>query len=87
MTGALQSATESAAVGEPAPVASAKPSAKATSPSPDLVEISQPENGAVADAAPEAGRLTAEYGGQATELPPARPIAGPSGRRKTKRRR
>jgi hypothetical protein len=87
MTGALQSATESAAVGEPAPVASARPSAKATSPSPDLVEISQPENGAVADAAPEAGRLTAEYGGQATELPPARPIAGPSGRRKTKRRR
>jgi hypothetical protein len=87
MTGALQSATESVAVGEPAPVASAKPSAKATSPSPDLVEISQPENGAVADAAPEAGRLTAEYGGQATELPPARPIAGPSGRRKTKRRR
>jgi hypothetical protein len=87
MTGALQSATESAAVGEPAPVASAEPSAKATSPSPDLVEISRPENGAVADAAPEAGRLTAEYGGQATELPPARPIAGPSGRRKTKRRK
>jgi hypothetical protein len=87
MTGALQSATESVAVGEPAPVASAKPSAKATSPSPDLVEISQPENGAVAGAAPEAGRLTAEYGGQATELPPARPIAGPSGRRKTKRRK
>jgi hypothetical protein len=88
VTGALRSATESVSVGQPAPAASAEPSGQATaSPSSDSAEISQPENGAVAEAAPEAGRSTAEYGGQATELPPARPIAGPSGRRKTRRRK
>jgi hypothetical protein len=84
MTGALRSATESVSVGEPAPVA---PAQAAAGPSPDLAEISRPGNGAVAEASPEAGASTAEYGGQAADLPPARPISGPSGRRKTKRRR
>jgi hypothetical protein len=92
MTGALRSATESVAVGEPAPVAAAEPSARtngATRPSPDLEGPSQRGNGAVAKAASEAESSTAEPSEQstATELPPARPIAGPSGRRKTKRRK
>ena len=88
MTGALRSATESVAIGDAASAVSAEPSVQATaSPSPASAEIPQPGNGAVAEAAPEAGGSTAEYGGQATELPPARPISGPSGRRKTKKRK
>ncbi len=72
MTGALKSATESVAVGEPGPAAS-----------------SRPESGVVTEAAPVAESSSAEpsSASAATELPPARPIAGPSGRRKTKRRR
>jgi hypothetical protein len=85
VTAALRSATESVAVGE---TPSAETSSQASaSPSPAPAGASQSGNGAVVEAAPEAGRATAEYGGQATELPPARPISGPSGRRKTKRRK
>jgi hypothetical protein len=94
MTGALRSATESVAVDEPAPATPAEASAGATepaSPSPDSAKAaaSQPESGVVAEAAAVAESSAAEPSGasSATELPPARPIAGPSGRRKTKRRR
>jgi hypothetical protein len=88
VTGALRSATESVSVGQPASASPAESSGQATaSPSSDSAETSQPGNGAVAEAAPEAGGSTAAYGEQATELPPARPIAGPSGRRKTRRRK
>jgi hypothetical protein len=89
MTGALRSATESVSVGESAPAASTEPvqAVDSASTSPASAEISQSGNGAVAEAAPEAGRATAAYGGQAADLPPAKPIAGPSGRRKTKRRK
>jgi len=87
MTGALRSATESVAVAAPAAPAEPIQATDSASPSPSQAEISRSGNGAVAEAAPEAARLTAEYGGQVTELPPARPISGPSGRRKTKRRK
>jgi hypothetical protein len=88
MTGALRSATESVPTGDASSAVSAAPSVQATaSPPPTSAERPQPGNGTVAEAAPEAGGSTAEYGGQATELPPARPISGPSGRRKTKKRK
>jgi hypothetical protein len=94
MTDALKSATESISIGESesAGVAKARDrTARNTSPSPDSenAEISRANSGVVAEAAPEAeSSLSAASGDSAaTDLPPARPIAGPSGRRKTKRRK
>jgi len=89
MTGALKSATESVSIGEPAPAEPAKASASAIAPASPSPDLAKSENGAVAEVAPEAQGSVAEASGEsaATDLPPARPIAGPSGRRKTKRRR
>ena len=95
MTGALVNATESVPISEPEPVAPAPQSVPAIAPTsqpPDSAsaENSQPGNGSATAPAPEEDNgVDVEMGEQTTagDLPPARPIAGPSGRRKTKRRR
>ena len=84
MTGALRNATESVPISEPAPEA----------PIVQTRELASPQStvASAANATQEYGVVTApeaESSGQTSveDLPPARPIAGPSGRRKTKRRK
>ncbi len=84
MTGALRNATESVPISEPAPEAPIVQAREPASP--------QSTVASAADATREYGAVTApeaESSGQTSseDLPPARPIAGPSGRRKTKRRK
>jgi len=84
MTGALRNATESVPISEPAPEA---PIVQSREPASPQVTVAS-----AANATQEYGAVTAPEGessGQTSgeELPPARPIAGPSGRRKTKRRK
>jgi hypothetical protein len=82
MTGALENATESIPVSVPA---ASKPNRKTKTPptSADTTESAtvQSTQGEDDSAAASAATPTSE------ELPPARPINGPSGRRKTKRRK
>jgi translation initiation factor IF-2 len=81
MTGALVNATDSVPADEPR--VSSQPD------NPSAAEVTRQDTVSTAEVAPEEPASTAETGEQskATELPPARPIAGPSGRRRTKRRR
>ena len=95
MTGALRNATESVAITAPATEAATVPSVHAGEPASPQVTLSSPasytrEYGSVVESASEATEGSAAVsGGQplGEDLPPARPISGPSGRRKTKRRK
>jgi hypothetical protein len=84
MTGALRNATESVPISEPAPEAPIVQSRESASPHSTVASAANATQEYGAVTAPEA-----ESSGQASgeDLPPARPIAGPSGRRKTKRRK
>ncbi len=85
---------------EPEPLPSGEAAVSPTEPADQSTVSSQPDDASAAEvtrqdtvstaeAAPKEPAATAETDeqAQATELPPARPIAGPSGRRRTKRRR
>jgi len=103
MTGALRNATESIPISMPAPEAPTVPSVQVSEPaSPTSDTMSAPasardstrEYGSAKVTAAEvetesAAMATTTASDQALgeDLPPARPISGPSGRRKTKRRR
>ena len=99
MTGALRNATESVPISMPAPQAPTVPVVQASEPaspksdtrseSASTRELTQ-EYGSVAvtEAETESADVAMATGQPSSEdLPPARPISGPSGRRKTKRRR
>ena len=95
MTGALRNATESIPVREPATEAPTVQSAQASDPaSPQATQtgtasLTQEYGSAVESASQATDVSPAVSGGQPAgeDLPPARPIAGPSGRRKTRRRK
>jgi hypothetical protein len=73
MTGALENATETLPYGQPA-----SPTDGSTS---NRLETGTESSNVETESGASAGAATAE------ELPPARPVASPSGRRKTKRRK
>jgi hypothetical protein len=92
MTGALRNATESVQINAPIIEAAAVASGRAGEPASPQVTLSGTtsytrEYGSAAESASESS--AAVSGGQPAgeDLPPARPISGPSGRRKTKRRK
>jgi hypothetical protein len=95
MTGALRNATESVPISKSAKKAATVPSSKASEPASPQVTLTSAasltqEYGSVVESASEATEVSgAVAGGQPSgeDLPPARPIAGPSGRRKTRRRK
>jgi len=95
MTGALRNATESVQINEPAMAAAAAPSNHAGEPGSPQATVSSTasytqEYGSVVESASVATQGSAAVVGaqpSGEELPPARPIAGPSGRRKTRRRK
>jgi hypothetical protein len=95
MTGALKNATESVPISKSAKKAATVLSSKASEPASPQVTMTSAasltqEYGSVVESASEATDISAAVaGGQPSgeDLPPARPIAGPSGRRKTRRRK
>jgi hypothetical protein len=95
MTGALRNATESIPIREPATEAPTVPRPQASdsaSPQATLTGAASltQEYGSVVESASQATDVSAAVSdGQPAgeDLPPARPIAGPSGRRKTRRRK
>ena len=95
MTGALRNATESVQINAPVIEAPAVPRVQSGEPASPQAALSSAasytrEYGSVMESASESTEGSAAVsGGQPSgeDLPPARPIAGPSGRRKTKRRK
>jgi hypothetical protein len=95
MTGALRNATESVQINAPIIEAATVPSGRTGEPASPQVTLSGTtsytrEYGSATESASAASESSAPVsGGQPAgeDLPPARPISGPSGRRKTKRRK
>jgi len=94
MTGALRNATESIPISDPAKEAPALSRAQASDPASPQATLSSAasltqEYGSVVESSQSTEVSAAVSGGQSSgeDLPPARPIAGPSGRRKTRRRK
>lgn len=93
MTGALRNATESVQISAPVIEAAALPTVQAGEPASPQTTLTSAasytqEYGSVVESVSEATSAAVSGGHPVGEdLPPARPISGPSGRRKTKRRK